>query len=122
VFEDCIDDAMMIGMGMLAEEMEERTVPDAVRDLLLFATSANAAAPCPNSSPTIPSLALFSKFLECVLKKIMRVRGRMRIRKMEEGLRICTTSDAVRPHIEILTWAWRTGLTAVSAPLRRLGL
>jgi hypothetical protein len=83
---------MMIGMGILAE-MEERTVLDgaplALRDLAEY--RANLSQRLVND----PVLGTLLEVLEAVLKKITRVRVRMRSRKMEEGLRTCTTSDSV---------------------------
>jgi hypothetical protein len=73
---------MMIRVGILAEEMEEPTVLDGDGAL-------------PQELVDDPVLGALLEVFEGVLKKIMRVRVRMRMRKMEEGLRTCKTSDPV---------------------------
>jgi hypothetical protein len=58
VFEDCIDD----DQNVLAEEMEERTVVDAVGAPLAFRNLPEYRGACPCSSSTIPSLGFFLRF------------------------------------------------------------
>jgi hypothetical protein len=87
---------MMIRMGILAE-MEEHTVLNAVRAPLALGDLAEYRSTLFQQLDD-PVLGALLEVLEGVLKKITRVRVRMRMRKMEEGLRTCTTRDPVSWH------------------------
>jgi hypothetical protein len=86
---------MMIRIGILVEEREERTVLDAVGAPLALRDPAEYRGALSQQLVDDPVLGALLEVLEGVLKKITRGRVRMKMRKMEEELRTWTTSDPV---------------------------
>jgi hypothetical protein len=71
---------------------------DTVRALLALRDLAEYRGALSQQLVDHPVLGALLEVLEAVLTKITRGRVRMRIRKMEEGLRTCTTSNPVSWH------------------------
>jgi hypothetical protein len=89
---------MIIRVGMLAKEMEECTALDAAEGPLALRDFAEYHGVLSQQLISDPALGALLGVLEGVLKKVMGVRVRMRMRKMEEGSRTCTTRDSVSWH------------------------
>jgi hypothetical protein len=108
----------MIRIGILAET-EERTVLDAVGAQLALRDLASYRA-------AVSQQLLDDRVLGPLLKMTTRVRVRMRMRKMEYGLRTCTTSNPVSWHANAAYLPLRDLLTLSeegleSASMRRGG-
>jgi hypothetical protein len=85
-------------MRVVADEKEEHTVLNTIRALLALRDLAEDRGALPQELVDDPVLGALLEAIEGVLKKITRVRVRMRMRKMKEGLRTCTTSEPVSWH------------------------